>query len=130
MFKKAQIPVRVFTTVAYPLTEKEDTTIKVVTDVFLLLDDGIDFFPEFGGNAFITVDDQNPFIAEGEIFQRPVFFLGPTTIKVKLHNGRTITFGNFLRAIAALGVYHKDFISYCHTLQTGGKIGLLVFGRD
>ncbi len=85
--KQAKVPVgkiRVFK----PFAHKHEAPVDPVTVhcVLGIGDDGAKLGFGLGGEHFVGIENENPIMTEGEVFERPIFFLGPGAVEFKLHD--------------------------------------------
>ena len=59
---------------------------------------------------FVGVENEDPFVPERQILERPILFLRPRPIEMKLHNLRAVFLGDGERAVRALRIDDEDFV--------------------
>ena len=65
----------------------------------------------FGRQAFVCIEDENPFVFERQVVESPVFLFGPTSPVVELHDLSTFLLRDGNRTVRALGVYDEGFVN-------------------
>ena len=95
-----------------PFAHKHEPAIDPITvdGMIRLAGDAPKFGFGFGRHDLIGVEDEDPFVFEGQILQSPVFLFWPDAIEMKLHHLRTVCFGDAGRPIGALRIQDKDFV--------------------
>ena len=77
----------------------------------------------------VGVEDEHPVVAERQVFQRPVFLLGPGAAEMELHDFGPQPFGHFDRAVRALRIDDEHLVRPRDRAQAAFEVGRLVFDR-
>ena len=82
--KQAHVPTWIETTVPNPFAEKEEPAVDEVSIDFRTRYGDGDFPAQLRGNVLIGVHDQDPFVPERQVGNRPILFLGKDPIEFEL----------------------------------------------
>lgn len=95
VFEEAEIPVGKVG-VLQPTSHEHEATIDPVTRdwVLRIADDETNFLFGFRWQRFIGIENENPFVTERQVLERPVFFLRPSAVVVELQDLRAGGFRN------------------------------------
>ncbi len=131
MAKEAQVPVRVVG-MPQPRAHEHKSAVDPIARATLaiLREKGADLRGRLRGHHFVRVHDEDPFVAKGQVFERPVFLLRPQAVEVKLHDlraGRGRERGGVVRA---LGIDHEDLFGPRHGGEAAGEVRRLVADRN
>ena len=78
-----------------PFPHEHETPVDPITRNLTGLRDCLgEFLLCFRRQDFVGVEDENPFVMERQVFERPVFFLRPGAIEFELHDPRAQLLGD------------------------------------
>ena len=89
--------------------------------------DGLEFGDCFRGEAFVSVNIEDPRIVEGDIAQSPVLVRCPV-IEGPFNNSRGSRNGDVVGAVSAAGVVNNDVITPCYREQASREVLLFILG--
>ena len=96
MPKEPQIPVRIIGVPQPAAHEHEAAVDPISRRLARVRDRGPKLCLRLRRQDFVGIEDENPFVAERKVFQRPVFFLRPGAVEFKLDDPRAKLFRDAL----------------------------------
>ena len=113
-----------------PFSHEHEAPVDPITSDFASLADcPRKFFFRFRRQDFVGVENENPLIPKPQIFQRPVFFLGPGTVELKLRDLRPVASCDLDRPVSTLRINHENFVGPGNRIKTARQIAGFVFDR-
>src|SRR6185437_2666273 len=102
MAKKPQIPVWIIS-MSEPFPHEHETPVDPVTgDLARARDRAPELRLSLVRQNLVRIEDEDPLVAKGQIFQGPVFLLRPGAVELELHDLRAQFFRDPLGPVAAL----------------------------
>ena len=113
-----------------PFSHEHEAPVDPITSDFASLADcRSEFLFRLRRQHFVGVENENPLIAKPQIFQRPVFFLGPGTVELKLRDLRPVASCDLDRPVSTLRINHENFVGPGNRIKTARQIAGFVFDR-
>src|SRR6266446_9909423 len=102
MTKQAEVPIWIVRMPKPSAHEHEAPVDPIASYLTGVRNDPRKFRLRLRGQHFVGVEDEDPFITEGEVLQCPILFLGPCPIKMELHNLGAVFLRDVDRAVCSL----------------------------
>src|SRR6185295_4841995 len=110
MAKKAQVPVWVIG-MPQPLSHEHETPVNPEAGGLACTHDrGAKLRFRSSRQNFVGIKDEYPLVAEGKIFQRPVFLFRPGAIEFELHDLGAKLLRDAWGAVGAIGIDYENFV--------------------
>src|SRR6266496_1949616 len=129
MAEEAQIPTRVVATMFDPPIEEDEPPVDEVTVRLRLLQFVANFLRQFGQDAFIGVEDEQPFVFPRHVFERPIFLFGKRAVPLEIDHARAFRARQVLSAVTRTGVHHDRLITPRHRPEALDDVATFISGR-
>src|ERR1700704_4296978 len=110
MAKQAEVPIWVIRMPKPAPHEHEMPVDPIPGDLTRVRNGTGKLFLRFRRQHFIRVENEDPFVPERKILERPILFLWPGPVKLKLHDMRAIFPRDLDRVVRALRIDDEYFV--------------------